>query len=107
MGSEFHEFQRSGFAEAAREVSPTDAPLRMFFGGRFADVYSGAVAEAQEMRNAGVDPVFDESCAMLSDDFELLGARFEDVVEVGKRRLRIKSIQHAGALVVVGLKAVR
>ena len=107
MSIQFQNFIRSGFLNAAHVFSTSDEPMLMEFNGKTAKVVNGVLRSSREMKNAGVATNFDETCVLLKEEFEELGAGFESEITINGRKLRIKDIEHAAPLVILMLAAPR
>jgi hypothetical protein len=107
MSIEFQNFIKAGFREASRVFSESDEPKFVEFGDKRAEIVNGTLRASREMKNAGMQTNFDESCVLILEEFQSLGATFNDVVKIGGRMLEIKDIEYASPLVVLMLKAPR
>ncbi|HWL53864.1 MAG TPA: hypothetical protein VNQ90_15600 [Chthoniobacteraceae bacterium] len=107
MSTDFHNFMRAGFHEAAQTFSSTDDAEVIRHKGKVATVVGGSLNAAEEMKNAGIQPEFDRVAVVLDDEFDTLGAAIESEVEIGGMKLEIKAISRCAPFVTLGLKEIR
>lgn len=83
------------------------SPVTLVFEGRTAPGVLSSLTAGQDMLAAGYQFDADASLEIKTADFDALGVKFEDEVEVDGKMLRVKSFTREFPFVTIYLKAVR